>query len=277
MRNVYQIGLMTYRESVRQPLFYIIIAVSVILILIAPLFSLFAFGEEMSMVREVGLAAIVFGLILIAILTANQVITQEIERLTVMMLFSKPVRRSEFILGKFVGIVVALFLAAVVMGLVYILVYWYKEGKPQIDLMVRQGKPFSAGLFHFIRGDGWLLVKGVYLCFMQVVLLTSFAVLIATYFPLVITGIGCFVIFAVGHISDYLYHSLNEGGAAEPLFGQLVTLILPNFTILNVSSLVSTMTPISLKYIALATVYTVIYCTIVLLVTIAIFGKREIK
>ncbi|MFA5794975.1 MAG: hypothetical protein WC980_07945 [Candidatus Brocadiia bacterium] len=277
MSNIYQIGLMTYRESVRQPLLYIIIAVSVILILIAPLFSLFAFGEELSMVREVGLAAIIFGLILIAILTAHQVVNQEIERLTVMTLFSKPVRRSEFILGKFAGITVTLLLAAAIMGLVYLTVYWFKEGRPQIDLMVQQGKSSGAALWQFLRYDGLLLAKGVYLCFLQVVLLASFAVLIATYFPLVITGIGCFVVFALGHISDYLYQTLKESGAVVGSLGWLAALILPNFTILNVSSLIATMTPVSSIYIMWATAYTAIYCAIVLLVTIAIFGKREIK
>ncbi|MFH1228633.1 MAG: ABC transporter permease subunit, partial [Planctomycetota bacterium] len=157
MSNIYQIGLMTYRESVRQPLLYIIIAVSAILIFLAPLFSLFAFGEELSMVREVGLAAITFGLILITVLTANQVITLEIERLTVMMLFSKPVRRSEFILGKFVGIAATLLLTAVILGLVFIAVYWYKEGRPQIALMVSQGKTSGAALFQFLQHDGLLL------------------------------------------------------------------------------------------------------------------------
>jgi ABC-type transport system involved in multi-copper enzyme maturation permease subunit len=282
MSNIYEIGLMTYKESTRQPLLYIIIAVSALLILIAPLFSLFAFGQEMSMVREVGLAAITFGLLLIAVLTSNQVITQEIERLTAMTLLSKPVRRSEFILGKFAGIVATAASAAFVLGIVFMAVYWYKEGSPQVQEGVKQGKTYWEAFSGFARKDLAALATGVYFCFLQMALLTAFAVFLATYFSLVLTGIGCFVIFALGHISDYLYHSLRtppgqEGNIIVDSLGWLITLVMPNFTILNVSSLTATLTPISFGYLAWATLHTAVYSAIILLLTIIVFGKREIK
>ena len=51
MSNIYNIGRITYQEAVRQSLFYIVLAVSAVLLLISPLFCLFAFGEEVSMIR----------------------------------------------------------------------------------------------------------------------------------------------------------------------------------------------------------------------------------
>lgn len=277
MNNIYQIGLMTYKESVRQPLLYIVIAVSALLILLAPLFSLFAFGEEMSLVREVGLAAITFALLLVTILTSNQVITLEIERLTAMTLLSKPVKRSDFILGKFTGIVLTLLLVTFILGGVFIAVYWFKEGLPHIKEGAAQGKSSGLLISEFIKSDVSLLTKGVYFCLLQAILLTSFAVLLSTYFPLVLTAIGCFLIFAIGHVSNYLYQTLQKGYLIIDSLGWLTTLVLPNFTILNVSSLTATLTPLSLNYMLWATLYTATYSSIVIVITIMIFNKREIK
>ncbi|MBI4713218.1 MAG: ABC transporter permease subunit [Planctomycetes bacterium] len=276
MSNIYTIGLMTYKEAVRQPLLYIVAAISVALLFISPLFSLFGFGEELSMVREVGLATITFAGLLIAILISSQVITSEIERLSVMTLLSKPVRRSEFILGKFAGIVAVIALATAVLGGVFILIYWLNEGLPQIKEALKQGKSASGPFWAFVRNDALLLAKGVYCCFLEVVLLTAFAVLLAVYFPLVLTAAGCFIVFALGHISNYFYHGLSGSAVLKPL-GWLAVLLLPDFTILNVASIVAGASALSVKYLLWITLYTVIYSAIILLVSIVIFSRREIR
>ena len=285
MSNIYNIGRITYQEAVRQPLFYIVLAVSAALLLISPLFCLFAFGEELSMMREVGLATITFGGILIAILTASQVITNEIENLTAIMLLAKPVRRGEFIIGKFAGIVFTILVAFLFLGMVFILTYWWKNGLPALEANIKAGKYLTGSAsvlkdtYSFFRTDIWLLVKGIYGCFLQVSILTSFAVILATYFSLVISGIGCFAILILGNISDYLYHSLSQGSSAlgTPLLAGIISTLLPHFSLLNTSSLVTTQSAVSLNYLLLTSFYALIYIAFVLYITILIFSKREIK
>ena len=285
MSNIYNIGRITYQEAVRQPLFYIVLAVSAALLLISPLFCLFAFGEELSMMREVGLATITFGGILIAILTASQVITNEIENLTAIMLLAKPVRRGEFIIGKFAGIVFTILVAFLFLGMVFILTYWWKNGLPALEANIKAGKYLTGSAsvlkdtYSFFRTDIWLLVKGIYGCFLQVSILTSFAVILATYFSLVISGIGCFAILILGNISDYLYHSLSQGSSTfgTPLLAGIISTLLPHFSLLNTSSLVTTQSAVSLNYLLLTSFYALIYIAFVLYITILIFSKREIK
>jgi len=237
------------------------------------------------MMREVGLATITFGGILIAILTASQVITNEIENLTAIMLLAKPVRRGEFIIGKFAGIVFTILVAFLFLGMVFILTYWWKNGLPALEANIKAGKYLTGSAsvlkdtYSFFRTDIWLLVKGIYGCFLQVSILTSFAVILATYFSLVISGIGCFAILILGNISDYLYHSLSQGSSAlgTPLLAGIISTLLPHFSLLNTSSLVTTQSAVSLNYLLLTSFYALIYIAFVLYITILIFSRREIK
>jgi ABC-type transport system involved in multi-copper enzyme maturation permease subunit len=284
MSNIYNIARMTYRETVRQPIFYIILAVSAVLLLISPFFCLFAFGQELSMMREVGLAAITFAGILIAIMAASQVITNEIENLTALMLLAKPVRRGEFILGKFAGILTAILAAFVFLGIVFILAYWWQEGLPAIRANLKNGKYLkdssliSADIFRFFRNDIWLLAKGLYGCFLLVSILASFAVILSTYLPLAVSGIGCFAVLIIGNISDYLYHSLSESPSLISAgLARAISAILPHFSLLNTSSLVTAALPLSVNYLLLTSFYTLIYVSFVLYITIILFEKREIK
>lgn len=284
MSNIYNIGRMTYQESIRQPIFYIVLAVSAGLLLISPLFCLFAFGQELLMMREVGLAAITFAGIIIAILSASQSISSELENLTALMLLSKPVRRGEFILGKFAGIMAAVLAAFIFLGLVLMLTYWWKEGLPIIQANLKHGRYLNnssligADIFRFFREDIWLLAKGIYGCFLQVSILASFAVLFSSYFTLAISGIGCFAVLVMGNISDYLYHSLSESQSL--LLGWLArsfSAVLPHFSLINTSSLVAAASPLSIGYLLLTSFYTLIYAGFVLYLAALIFSKREIK
>ncbi|MFH0888595.1 MAG: ABC transporter permease [Planctomycetota bacterium] len=283
MYNIYNIGRITYQEAVRNSLFYIVTAVSAVLLLISPLFCLFAFGEEVSMMREVGLATVTFSGILIAILTASFVITNEIENLTAIMLLSKPVKRSEFIIGKFMGIIFTILVAFLFLTVVFIIGYWLKEGLPSIQEKFREGRYLKGSFvlkdtFAFFREDIWILLKGIYSCFLQVAILTSFAVAFSTYFSLAVSGIGCFFLLVLGNISDYISNALSQ--QASVIFnglGWLSSSVLPHFSILNTSSLVTTKSILSVNYLFLLSFYTIIYVSFVLYITILIFSKREIK
>jgi len=283
MSNIYNIGRITYQEAIRHSLFYIVVSVSAVLLLISPLFCLFAFGEEVSMMREVGLATITFAGILIAILTASFVITNEIENLTAIMLLAKPVRRSEFIIGKFMGIIFTILVAFLFLTIIFIISYWLKEGLPSIQDNFREGRYLKDSsvvrdTFIFFRNDILILLKGIYSCFLQVAILTSFAVVFSTYFPLVLSGIGCFFILIIGNISDYISHSLNQRPSIiSNILAWIGSSILPHFSILNTSSLVTTKSILSIKYLFLTSFYAIIYVSFVLYLTIIIFSKREIK
>ena len=90
------------------PAYAIVLAVAMCLIALSPWFTMFSLGNNTRLVKEMGLATVQLAGLLIAALSASASVSREIESHTATTVLSKPVGRIEFILGKYVGLVMAL-------------------------------------------------------------------------------------------------------------------------------------------------------------------------
>ncbi len=111
----------TFLESIRQPVFAVIVGSAVALILISPYITMFTLQQTPRLVMDMGLATLMLAGMLLAAFTASNVISQEIENKTALTVVSKPVGRMEFILGKFLGVMAGLVVAAYLLSLALVL------------------------------------------------------------------------------------------------------------------------------------------------------------
>ena len=103
-----RLTLNTFRECVREPIFFLLLLVGLVLICILPMFSMFVFREQVKLVVDSSMATtMVLGLI-VAALCSSHTITREMRNGTVLLLLSKPVPRYTFITAKIVGVTMAL-------------------------------------------------------------------------------------------------------------------------------------------------------------------------
>src|SRR3990172_956878 len=114
---IFTIAVNTLKEVTRQAIFYCIIFGGILLILCSFSFTLFAFGEEAKMIREMGISTITICCLCLASLCAANAISREIEKGTIMTLLSKPVSKKSILLGKFFGILGVIFLAFMVVAI----------------------------------------------------------------------------------------------------------------------------------------------------------------
>src|SRR5688572_16313507 len=104
-----------FRESVRDRVFYNLVLFAVLLISASILIGQLTAGQDVKIIKDLGLAATsLFGLF-IAIFVGISLVSKEVDRRSVYALFAKPVRRSEFILGKYAGLLLTLLVNMVVM------------------------------------------------------------------------------------------------------------------------------------------------------------------
>ena len=102
------ITLNTFREAVRDRVLYNLIVFVLILLASAPLFSQISIDIERLMLVNLGLSAIsIFGVI-IAIFIGIGLVAKEIEKKTLYTILARPVRRWEFVVGKYLGLVLTL-------------------------------------------------------------------------------------------------------------------------------------------------------------------------
>jgi ABC-type transport system involved in multi-copper enzyme maturation permease subunit len=101
----------TLTETLRQPVYAVIIAFSLFLFFMSPSIAMYSMDEDIKMLRELGLSTLVLTGLFIAIFSATAAVTEEIETKTITTVLSKPVGRPTFILGKFLGVTAAVVLA----------------------------------------------------------------------------------------------------------------------------------------------------------------------
>jgi hypothetical protein len=104
---VWAVAELTLTEGLRQPVFYVVFACVAALCAFAPLFSFFHLGEEAKMAADLGLSSILLGATVLCVLLASSSVTEEVEGRTALTMLAKPLRREEFLAGKFVGIACA--------------------------------------------------------------------------------------------------------------------------------------------------------------------------
>jgi ABC-2 type transport system permease protein len=103
----------TFTETLRQPIYAVIIVAAMLMFIISPSISMYTIAEndDNRLLREIGLSTLFLSGLFIAIFAASGAIGKEIEDKTVATILTKPVQRPIFILGKFVGLAGALALA----------------------------------------------------------------------------------------------------------------------------------------------------------------------
>ena len=117
MKKLWIIAANTFTETLRQPIYAVIVISGLILLFISPSVTMYTLDEDIKLLRELGLSTLFLSGLFIAIFSAAGAVTEEIETKTITTVLSKPVSRSVFILGKFFGVVTAVGLAHFILTL----------------------------------------------------------------------------------------------------------------------------------------------------------------
>ncbi len=111
MHTLFTIAKNTFTETLRQPVYAIIIITALLLFLISPSLTMYTMSDDNKLLREIGLSTLFLTSLFIAIFSASGAVAEEMENKTITTVLSKPVQRPIFILAKFLGVVAAVVLA----------------------------------------------------------------------------------------------------------------------------------------------------------------------
>ncbi len=112
----------TFFEAIRQPVMLVILCIATLALILSNPLAGFTMEDDQRMLIDIGLATVFLcGAILAAFVSAS-VLTREIDNKTALTVISKPVGRPVFVIGKFLGVAAALFVATLFMSLVFLLV-----------------------------------------------------------------------------------------------------------------------------------------------------------
>ena len=247
----------TFREAVRDRVLYNLILFVLLLVASAPLFGEISIGLEKIILVNVGLSAISLFGIIIAIFIGIGLVSKEIEKKTLYTILSRPVRRWEFITGKYIGLVMTL-----VVNAAFMTVGFY------LALLV-----VSRGLG---KEDAALLV-GIYFIILEFLVVTSITLLFSSFSTPIFSAIFAFSLFAIGTFADDLRNFAWAATGLTRWFSTAAIYLVPNVASLNVISQVAHAQPVGGRLILFNTIYALLYSAAATAGAVLIFERRNLK
>ncbi|MCH2254838.1 MAG: ABC transporter permease [Vicinamibacterales bacterium] len=268
MSVIPQIALQVFRESVRDKVFYNLVLFAVLLIAASYLIGQLTAGQEVKIIKDLGLGATqVFGLF-IAVFIGIGLVSKEVERRSIYSLLAKPVRRHELILGKYAGLVLTLAVNIVVMAVALYAVLGYMSWVETEEFRQSWEAPAT---------DPAMLLA-IFLIFAQLMLVTAIALFFSTFSGPILAAVLTFGLVGVGHFNADLrnFENVVDSRAAAYL-ARALYYGLPNLAPFDVKAEVVHAQPVSLGYVALTTGYAVAYIAALLLAAMFIFSRRDFR
>lgn len=251
------ITLNTFREAVRDRVLYNLVIFALLLVAAAPLLGQISIDIERLALVNVGLTAISLFGVVIAIFIGIGLVSKEIEKKTLYTILARPVRRWEFIAGKFFGLFLTLAANTALMTVVF-----------YAALLISQRG--------FTRPDAGLLIA-IYFAVLEFLMVVAITLLFSSFSTPIFSAVFAFSLFAIGAFSEdlrnfaMLAHGITKG------FIVAVAYAVPNFASLNVISQVAHDQPIQGRLIFFNTVYAILYSAAVTAGAVLIFERRNLK
>jgi hypothetical protein len=111
MHKLITIAKNTFVETLRQPVYAVIIGTALLLFLLSPSLSMYTMDDDNKLLRELGLSTLFLASLFIAIFSASGAVAVELENKTILTVLTKPVQRPIFVIAKFLGVIGAVALA----------------------------------------------------------------------------------------------------------------------------------------------------------------------
>lgn len=261
--RIWAVAQTTFREAVRNRVLYVLVMFAVALMAFSLVLGELSLHEEVRVIKDLGLAGISFFSVLIALFLGVNLLSKELDRKTVYFVIPKPLQRWEFLVGKYLGLVVTLVLLVVAMSAMLSIVVTWQGGH-----------------------HGIALVRAECLMVCEVVLLTAVAMLFSSFSSPYLSAMFTGALWVVGrNRAELVAFATGKklGGTPTGALLEVVSDALPDFHAFYVSgadlggATVSIHeTFVSWGYVAQAGVYAAAYASACLFGAVLLFARRDL-
>ena len=256
MKRIYSIAKNTFREAIRDRILYNLVLFVLLLTVCAVLLGDLTDGQESRTIVNISLNAILLFGVFIAIFVGVGLVSKEIEKKTVYGLLAKPIRRGEFIIGKYLGLGATLAVNTAVMGLGVTLALVYVKGSPLI-------------------GPVW---ASILLIFFELMIVTAVAIVFSSFSTPALSALLTFLVFVIGHLSASLrdFSSVLKSPFAGYVL-EAIYYLLPNLSIFSFRTEAALGLFPGPPMMIGAFVYALAYAMVMITIAILIFSRRDFK
>jgi ABC-type transport system involved in multi-copper enzyme maturation permease subunit len=258
--TILTIGLNTFREAIRNKILYSLLFFAVLVIVGSLAFGALSVHEEVRLTTDLGLAGMSLFSILIAIFVGVNLVYKELERKTIYSLIPKPIHRYQFVVGKFLGMVLTLAVQVAIMGVVL-----------QVVLLLQEAA-LSGALYRMMA-----------LIFLEVIVVTAVAVLFSSFSTPFLSGLFTLGVFLIGRsVPDLRRIARKAKNPTLALLLEGVAKVAPNLRLFYATGADAGGGHVTVhgvfpdwSYVGAAAGYALLYATISLMLASLLFSRRD--
>jgi ABC-type transport system involved in multi-copper enzyme maturation permease subunit len=268
MRTLGWIAINGFREAVRDKVMYSLVAFAILLIGISYMLGQLTAGQDLKIMKDLGLSSIaIFGLFM-AVFIGIGLVSKEVERRSVYSLLAKPVRRADIVLGKYLGLVLTLVVNVTVMTIaMYIVLAYVGWSQNQFAREAREVSPVDPAM-----------LKAVVLTLVQLMIVTATALFFSTFSTPMLSAALTFGVYVAGFFSaDLRNFDQVVTSPAGVAIARGMYYVLPNLGAFDVTGQVVHGVHVGWRYVALTSLYGGTYVAILLIISVAVFSRRDFK
>ena len=255
MRNVLAIAFNVVKDASRRRIFYVVFLFGLVVLAVSPLLPNFELGTTGAFLKDISISLTsLFGVVLAVILAVTQ-IPGEMEKRTIYNILSKPVDRVQYLLGKYLGILISLFSIMLVMSIEILI------------LLGAKTSTFSPVIF-----------QGVFAVFLEAAVISAFCLMLTTMTSVPITIFAAILFYFLCHIkTSFLHQKLITGthGFLKVLAGAAYYVI-PNLENFNISTQVGYGGGASAAYMIRITGYAILFAAVFLVIAWIAFRRKDL-
>ncbi len=255
MQKIIAIALNTFRESIRDRIFYSLLAFAVLMLAFSLVLGNLTIGDEIKIIKDFGLASISLFGVLIAIFVGISLVYKEMEKRTIYVILANPIARYQFVLGKYMGLSLTLLVEVAVMS----------AGLLALCYLKQQEIP-------------WELFKAIIPIWFELQLILAVALLFSTFVSPFLSGLLTLSVFVIGHLTqDFKELVVNLDNPALKKTADALYFTFPNLETLNYKARVVHGLEIPWQEFGLSLAYAASYTVLLLSITLFIFNRRDIR
>ncbi len=253
MKIIWVIAKNTYREIIRDRILYGLLVFALLIIGLSLALGQLSFAEQSRISLDFGLTGIQLSSIILSIFVGSTLVTREIEKRTVLTLLARSMSRTQFLIGKYLGL--ELVIITVVSGLAAVL------------YVVMLGMGIQLNISYLTALWGVLLESSV---------LLSVAVLFGSLTNPLITVVCTLGVFLIGHWMESL-NFLAKKGDSNFLrqFSVFLNWAFPNFESFNWRTLPVYGDHTNWGEVIWASEYSLAWVILLMIVTALTFRRRD--
>ena len=286
LRRTWAIATNTFRDLVRQKVFYFMLVFALILIGTSLALAAISFQGQLQTVMDVCLGAMSVFTMLLAVLSTAMLLPKDAEDRTLYTILAKPVSRFEYLLGKLAGVTMILLVATLLMTAAFFVVLHFWQGREIQNLQFSEPAERAAAEIAKLKAGTftWTLFGGIGVVFLRSIVCATLTLMLSCFATSwLFTVIVALMMILAGHlvpIARSVWHS-PIGGAMEAPFHlslllRLITVFVPDMQLFNVVDDIAVGVSVSANVFFQVAALGAGYIAIYLLVGYLFFAWREL-